>query len=117
MQLLGVTRTGRAGRVAGGCVLLLALGVPYSASAQVYVGGNVPGMLNSGAFASVGEIDTRELSVIPLVGLQETFTDNALLTQNNKEYDFITRPMVGAEVRSQGGPLVGMLTGHAFYDA
>jgi uncharacterized protein (PEP-CTERM system associated) len=95
---------------------LLALGVPYSASAQVFVGGNASSMLNSGAFATTGEVDTRDLAVIPMVGLQEAFTDNALLTQNNKEYDFITRPMVGAEVRSQGGPLVGNVSAHAFYD-
>ena len=117
MQLLGVTGTGRAGRVAGGCALLLALGMPTSALAQVYVGGgSVPGMLTPGAFADATE-DTRELSVVPMVGLEEMFTDNVFLTPNNKQYDFITRPMVGAEARSQGGPLVGQLTGHAFYDA
>ena len=117
MQLSGVNRTGRAGRVAGGCALLLALGVPYSASAQVYIGGSVPGMLNSRAFYNTGEVDTRELAVVPMVGLQEAFTDNAFLTPNNKEYDFITRPMVGAEVTSQGGPFVGTAIGHVFYDA
>ena len=117
MHFRGLTGTGRAGKVAGGCALLLALGVPYSASAQVYIGGDVPGMLNSGAFAAPGDQDNRELAFIPMVGLQETFTDNAFLTSTNKEYDFITRPMVGAELRSQGGPLVGMVGAHAFYDA
>ena len=117
MQLSGVNRTGRAGKVAGGCALLLALGVPYSASAQVYIGNNVPSMLSSGSFANTGEIDTRDLAIIPMVGLQEAFTDNAFLTPNNKEYDFITRPMAGVEIRSQGGPLVGAAVGHVFYDA
>lgn len=117
MQFQGVTGTGRAGRLAGGCVLLLALGVPYSASAQVSRAQDVGNMLNSGAFARQGEVDTREFSFTPLVGLQETFTDNAFLTSTNKEYDFVTRPMVGAEVVSQGGPVVGKLSGHAFYDA
>ena len=117
MQLRGVFGTGHAGRVAGGCALLLALGVPHSASAQVYLGGNAAGMLNPGSFALGREADTRELAVVPMVGLQESFTDNVLLSPNKKEYDFVTRPMVGAEVRSQGGPLVGQLSAHAFYDA
>jgi len=118
MQLLGVLRTGRAGKVAGGCALLLALGVPYSASAQVAGRGmEVGNMLSAGAFATKGEVDTRELAVTPLVGLQETFTDNAFLTPNNKEYDFITRPMAGVQVVSQGGPAVGSLLAHVYYDA
>jgi uncharacterized protein (PEP-CTERM system associated) len=96
---------------------MLALGVPTSASAQLFAGGNVASMLNPGAFATTGEVDTRDFAVIPMVGLQEAFTDNAFLTQNNKQYDFITRPMVGADVRSQGGPLVADVSAHAFYDA
>ncbi|HEY2837195.1 MAG TPA: TIGR03016 family PEP-CTERM system-associated outer membrane protein [Rhizomicrobium sp.] len=118
MQLLGVSRTGRAGKVAGGCALLLALGVPYSASAQVNGRGlDVGNMLSAGAFATKGEVETRELAVTPLVGLQETFTDNAFLTSTNKEYDFITRPMAGVQVVSQGGPAVGTLLAHVYYDA
>ena len=117
MQFQGLTGTGRAGRLAGGCVLLLALGVPYSASAQVSRAQDVGNMLNSGAFARQGEVDTREFSFTPLVGLQETFTDNAFLTSTNKEFDFVTRPMAGAELVSQGGPVVGKLSGHVFYDA
>ena len=78
---------------------------------------DVGSMLSAGAFATRGEVDTRELAVTPLVGLQETFTDNAFLTSTNKEYDFITRPMAGIQVVSQGGPAVGTLLGHVFYDA
>ena len=122
MQLRGVSGTGRAGRAACGCALLLALGIPTSVSAQIYAGTNVGGtniggILNPNAFAGTGEVDTREYGVIPLVGLQETFTDNAFLTATNKQYDFITRPMVGGEAFSQGGPFVGRVDAHAYYDA
>ena len=119
MQLRGLTRTGRAGRVAGGCAFLLALGMPNLAFAQFYAGGgtDVRTMLTPGSFAGAGDQDNRDLAVIPMVGLRESFTDNVFLTSTNKQYDFITTPMVGAEVRSQGGPLVGTVSGHAFYDA
>ncbi|MEO8895033.1 MAG: TIGR03016 family PEP-CTERM system-associated outer membrane protein, partial [Rhizomicrobium sp.] len=61
-------------------------------------------------------IDTRDFSITPMVGLQETFTDNALLTSTNKQADFITRPMVGAEVNVHG-PFTASFVGHAYYDA
>ena len=61
-------------------------------------------------------IDTRDFSVTPSVGLQETFTDNALLTPTDKKYDFITRPMVGADIAVHG-PFEATITGHAYYDA
>ena len=50
------------------------------------------------------------------MGLQETITDNALLTPTDKKFDFITRPMVGAEVNVHG-PFTASLIGHAYYDA
>jgi uncharacterized protein (PEP-CTERM system associated) len=73
-------------------------------------------MLNPGAFA-LTDVDTRDFAIVPMVGLQESFTDNAFLSPTNKQYDFITRPMVGAQIRSQGGPFVGQLNADAFYDA
>ena len=118
MQLRGLKGTGRAGKVAGSCAFLLALGMPSLAYAQFYGGGNdARTMLSPGAFAGVGDQDNRDLALIPMVGLQESFTDNAFLTSTNKQYDFITTPMVGAFARSQGGPLVGTVSGHGFYDA
>jgi uncharacterized protein (PEP-CTERM system associated) len=116
MQLRGVFGTGHAGRAACGCALLLALSVPQSALAQVYLGANASSILNPGSFA-LQEADTRDFAIVPMAGLQESFTDNVLLSPTNKEYDFITRPMVGAEAHSQGGPFVGQLDVHAFYDA
>jgi uncharacterized protein (PEP-CTERM system associated) len=62
-------------------------------------------------------IDTRDFSVVPIVGLQETFTDNALVSPTNKEYDFITRPMVGGDFNLRGGPATATVSGHVFYDA
>lgn len=145
MKFPGVCGTSRAGRVAGGCVLMLAVGASTGASAQVISGSS--GIFNGGMFtprantqgvnptdpnaptgnpappgglaAPGGEpiIDTRDFSVVPIVGLQETFTDNALLTATNKQYDFITRPMVGGDLNLRGGPATAMVSGHVFYDA
>jgi hypothetical protein len=147
MQRPGVLRTSRAGRVAGGCFLLLALGAASSAIAQQAPTGASPlggaaqtglapgALFNTGGFApftgaAAGPggilgpqvtgtpiIDTREFSVIPMVGLQETFTDNVFLTPNNKQYDFITRPIVGAAVDYRGGPALASMIGHVYYDA
>jgi hypothetical protein len=147
MQRPGVLRTSRAGRVAGGCFLLLALGVASSAIAQqaptgapplgsAAQTGLAPGALFdtsgfapfTGAAAGPGGIlgpqvtgtpiiDTREFSVIPMVGVQETFTDNVFLTPNNKQYDFITRPIVGAAMDYRGGPALASMVGHVYYDA
>src|ERR1700688_4142040 len=111
-----VRRASRAGSFAGGCILLFAVGASSSASAQsVY-----SGVFGGGAFATGNQgvplIDTRDFSVTPMAGLQETFTDNALLTSTNKQYDFITRPMVGADVNVHG-PFTATVTGHLYYDA
>src|SRR6185437_4187183 len=148
MKFPGVCGTSRAGNVAGGCVLLLAIGASTGASAQAISGSNgffnngglftpltsAPGANNNinntppqpgtatppgGLVAPGGEaiIDTRDFAVVPIVGLQETLTDNALLTATNKEYDFITRPMVGGDLNLRGGPATAMVSGHVFYDA
>ena len=112
MQSLGVGRASRAGYVAGGCVLALAMSAS-SASAQF------SGLFSQGASLSPEGTtieDTRPFSITPMVGLQETFTDNALLTVNNKQADLITRPMLGAELNARG-PLTANLITHAYYDA
>lgn len=129
MQSWGI-RASRAGSVAGGCILLFAMGISSSASAQTApAGGGMSGlgttpgnhMFGSGIFGRPDQaaeplIDTRDFSVTPSVGLQETFTDNALLTPTNKKYDFITRPMLGADV-NVNGPFTASMTGHVYYDA
>jgi uncharacterized protein (PEP-CTERM system associated) len=122
-----VRRASRAGSFAGGCVLLFAVGASTSASAQ----GVYSGIFGQGVFGVQGQgqgqiqgqgqpvtplIDTRDFSVTPMAGLQETFTDNALLTSTNKQYDFITRPMLGADVNVHG-PFEAKITGHVYYDA
>ncbi len=110
-----VRRASRAGSFAGGCILLFATGASSSAFAQGFYAGS----FNSGIFPAptVDVTDTRDFSITPMVGLQETFTDNARLTPTNKEYDFITRPIVGADVNVQGGSFTGTATGHMYYDA
>lgn len=118
MQSL-VRRASRAGSFAGGCILLFAVGASSSASAQgIYAGIFGQGALGRSNTGQAAEplIDMRDFSVTPVVGLQETFTDNALLTPTNQKFDFITRPMVGADVNFRG-PLTATVTGHAFYDA
>ncbi len=146
MQRPGVLRTSRAGRVAGGCFLLFALGAVSSAAAQDAIGalplnaaaqqGLAPGALfDTGGFApftgpAAGPggilgpqvtgtpiIDTRGFSVTPMVALQETVTDNVFLTPTNKQYDFITRPMAGAVMNYRGGPATAAMVGHVYYDA
>jgi uncharacterized protein (PEP-CTERM system associated) len=145
MQRPGDMRTSRAGRVAGGCFLLFTLGAVSGAVAQDVTGapplgiaaqtGLPPGALfDTGNFApftgaAAGPngilgpqvtgtpiIDTREFSVIPMAALQETVTDNVFLTPNNKKFDFITRPMVGAVMNYRGGPATAAMVGHVYYD-
>lgn len=111
MQSLGF-RASRAGKFAGGCVFLLAMASTGASAQSVFSG--ILERPPTGAPAPL--IDTRDFSISPLVGLQETFTDNALLTSTDKKADFITRPMVGAEV-SVHGPFTASLIGHAYYDA
>src|SRR5579863_3375211 len=127
MQSWGI-RASRAGNVAGGCILLFAMGISSSALAQTVPAGSgisglgtTPGthMFGAGIFGQNNQaaeplIDTRDFSVTPSVGLQETFTDNALLTPTDKKYDFITRPMLGADVNVTG-PFTATMTGHVYY--
>ena len=114
-----VRRASRAGSFAGGCILLFAVGASSSASAQSAYSGLFGGSFGRGNAGPAAEplIDTRDFSLTPVVGLQETFTDNALLTATNKQFDFITRPMVGADIKLQNGPATGTLTLHGYYDA
>lgn len=39
----------------------------------------------------LGIADTREFFISPKIGVQESFTDNVLLTPTNQQHDFITR--------------------------
>ncbi|HEY4275936.1 MAG TPA: TIGR03016 family PEP-CTERM system-associated outer membrane protein [Rhizomicrobium sp.] len=115
MQSLGFGRASRAGYVACGCALLLAVSASGASAQQ----SGFSGLFGPGSSLSPGETtveDTRPFSITPMAGLQETFTDNALLTSNNKEADLVTRPMVGAQIDARG-PLTANLTAHAFYDA
>jgi uncharacterized protein (PEP-CTERM system associated) len=111
MQSLGL-RASRAGRLAGGCIFVLAMASTVASAQSVFTG--ILDRPPPGAAAPL--IDTRDFSITPMVGLQETFTDNALLTSTNKQADFITRPMVGAEVNVHG-PFTASFVGHAYYDA
>lgn len=111
MQSLGLSAS-RAGKFAGGCIFLLAMASTGASAQSVFSG--ILERPPAGAPAPL--IDTRDFSISPLVGLQETFTDNALLTSTDKKADFITRPMVGAEVNVHG-PFTASLVGHAYYDA
>ncbi len=110
MQSLGF-RASRAGKFAGGCILLLAL-ASTSAAAQA---------VSSGVFWAfsppVAADDTREFAVIPTVGLLESFTDNVGLTPTGQKADFITRPIAGANVNVRSGFLTAAVSGHVFYDA
>ena len=121
MQSLGF-RASRAGKYAGGCIFLLAMASTGASAQSVFSGilerPPVFGPTAPGATAGTPAplIDTRDFSISPLVGLQETVTDNALLTQNNKKFDVITRPMLGAEVEVHG-PFTASVIGHAYYDA
>jgi len=105
-------RASRAGKFAGGCIFLLAMASTGASAQSVFTG--ILDRPPPGAGAPL--IDTRDFSITPMVGLQETFTDNALLTSTNKQADFISRPMVGAEVDVHG-PFTASFVGHAYYDA
>ena len=113
MQSLGFSAS-RAGKFAGGCIFLLAMASTGASAQSVFSG--ILERPPLGAPSTPALIDTRDFSIAPLVGLQETITDNALLTPTDKKFDFITRPMVGAEVNVHG-PFTASLIGHAYYDA
>lgn len=52
----------------------------------------------------------------PLLGLQEDWTDNARLTGNNQQSDFITRVLAGVDASVNLGRLEGALKGLYSYD-
>lgn len=54
--------------------------------------------------------------IVPTAGLQETFTDNATLTETGRESDFITRFNLGATADIDHGRLTGHLNGSGYYD-
>lgn len=54
----------------------------------------ITGRQVSGGFdlgGALGIADTREFFIAPKLGVQESFTDNVLLTPTNQQHDFITR--------------------------
>lgn len=88
----------------GACVLASAVTVTFAASAPAW------------AAAPTEAPDTRPFSLTPTVGLQESYTDNALLTASNRHSDFITRLMAGAKLAMREGRLQGSASGNFFYD-
>ena len=112
MQLSGVGRVGRDSKFAWCCVLLFVAGTSSGAYAQAVSASTF------WAFERPHDTgDTREFAVTPSVGLLESFTDNVGLASTNKKADFITRPIVGADVDVRSGPITATVSGHVFYDA
>lgn len=58
----------------------------------------------------------RGMLVEPRVGLQESFTDNVLLSTTKADSDFVTRPIVGADVLLNTGRTMGSLSTQLSYD-
>lgn len=56
------------------------------------------------------------LFLTPSLGLQEDYTDNAELTGNSHQSDFITRAMAGLDADVNLGRLVGHMNGQYSYD-
>ncbi len=56
------------------------------------------------------------LLIQPRVGLQESFTDNALLTATNTQSDFVTRPILAADTFLNSGRAVGSMSTQLSYD-
>ncbi|HVV65543.1 MAG TPA: TIGR03016 family PEP-CTERM system-associated outer membrane protein [Rhizomicrobium sp.] len=52
----------------------------------------------------------------PYVNLEEEFTDNVFLTQSNRQDDFITRAIAGANIGLDGPRLTGKVLARAWYD-
>jgi uncharacterized protein (PEP-CTERM system associated) len=63
-----------------------------------------------------GGIDLRPFFIQPRVGVQESFTDNALLTEADTRTDFVTRAVLGANVTINSGPATGSLLSQVSYD-
>ncbi len=89
-------------------VLLLSGGVLLAAPARAQQFGS--------AAAPPPPPDLRGMLIEPRVGLQESFTDNVLLTTGNTDADFVTRPVVGADVLLNTGRAVGSLATQLSYD-
>lgn len=60
--------------------------------------------------------DPRPLIVTPHVGVQEGFTDNARLTEDNRDSDFVTRVFAGIDATLNGARTKGALRARAAYD-
>jgi uncharacterized protein (PEP-CTERM system associated) len=52
----------------------------------------------------------------PSIGVQETYTDNANLTSEQRSSDFVTRGQVGVDVAVDRGPLTGRVEAEYAYD-
>jgi uncharacterized protein (PEP-CTERM system associated) len=52
----------------------------------------------------------------PILGVQESYTDNVLLVPSDQKPDFVTRFMAGLNLNVDDGPTVGMLTSQLAYD-
>jgi uncharacterized protein (PEP-CTERM system associated) len=62
-------------------------------------------------------VDLRPFTVIPSVGLQGTVTDNGGATPEGEQSDFITRALVGLDMRLNTGRSTARLVGEVTYDA
>jgi uncharacterized protein (PEP-CTERM system associated) len=52
----------------------------------------------------------------PILGIQESYTDNALLTSSDRQSDFITRLMAGLNANVDDGSTVARITSQLSYD-
>lgn len=62
-------------------------------------------------------VDLRPFTVIPSVGLQGTYTDNGGATAEGEQSDFITRGLLGLDVRVNTGRSTARVVGELTYDA
>jgi uncharacterized protein (PEP-CTERM system associated) len=63
-----------------------------------------------------GEVAGPPIFLRPILGLQEDYTDNARLTEGDKQSDFVTRAMAGLDGSVNLGRLQGSLSGSYAYD-
>lgn len=68
----------------------------------------------SAAFAQ--DMLGRPVVIVPTVGLQETYTDNAALTDQGRESDFITRFNLGSTAAVDHGRLTAHVNVQGWYD-
>jgi uncharacterized protein (PEP-CTERM system associated) len=76
----------------------------------------VPGAPRANKAAAAPPVVQRMFTFTPMVGVQETFTDNALLTSVNRRSDFITRGLIGFSSNFDDGPTQGVSTAQLSYD-